>query len=110
MIRLFDFKESKQKYVFIFLLIITFLDIIIYKENHSWTQLIVFGFWLWFFLKHKIEDIFIIKTAVVFLLASLFFYIILQTEFSGYFLNAGIVFILLAVIIGFIKHVKDEIK
>lgn len=106
MIRLFNFKESKQKYVFIFLLIITFLDILIYKENHSWTQLIVFGFWLWFFLKHKIEDIFIIKTAVVFLLASLFFYLILQTEPSEHFLNAGIIFTLLATMIGFIKQIK----
>lgn len=108
MIRLFDFKESKQKYLFIFLLIITFLDILIYKENHSWTQLIVFGFWLRFFMKYKIEDIFVIKTAVVFLLASLLFYIILQIEPSEHFLNAGIVFILLAVIIGFIKQVKEE--
>lgn len=104
------FKDNKKRAMYIFLLSITFLDYLIFREKYLLFQLIEFGFWLWYFLKSKAEDIIVIKTAIIFLLISLFFYIISQTELSEHFINAGIVFILLSVIVGFIEQVKDEKK
>lgn len=107
---IFEFKETKYKYSYIFLLIVTTFDFLIFKEKYLSTQLIEFGCWLWFFLKSKVESIFVVKTAAIFLAVSAVFYLFKGIVLSEHFLNVGIIFILVAVIVGFIEQVRNEKK
>lgn len=103
MTKLFNFKDNKQKSLYLILLIITFFDLLLFKEKYILSQIIEFGLWLWFFLKIKTDELLPVKTAIIFLSISAFFYLISQTALSEHFLNAGIIFILLAVIVSFTK-------
>lgn len=106
--KLVNFKDSKQMVVYYTLAGLTFLDFLIFKEKYLSTQLIIFACWLIFYLKSPIEELLPIKTAIIFLTISAFFYLISQIELSEHFLNAGIVFVLLAVADGFAKEIRKE--
>ncbi len=56
------------------------------------------------------KDIFIAKIAIAALTISATFYLFGGIIWSEHFLNAGIVFILLAVIVGFIEQIKGDKK